>query len=80
MAERRQRERKQQDRKFQENKPREKKPQPQLERVQESEETTSEMIMHPQALRALPGVFHDLASSILKRDVQSACRSPKREP
>ena len=44
MAERRQRERKQQDRKFQENKPREKKPQPQLERVQESEETTSEMI------------------------------------
>jgi 23S rRNA (guanosine2251-2'-O)-methyltransferase len=44
MAERRQRERKQQDRKFQENKPREKKPQPQLERVQESEDTTSEMI------------------------------------
>jgi 23S rRNA (guanosine2251-2'-O)-methyltransferase len=44
MAERRQRERKQQDRKFQERKPREKKPQSQPERLQESEETTSEMI------------------------------------
>lgn len=27
------------------------------------------MIMHPQALRALPGVFHDLASSIINRFV-----------
>ena len=27
------------------------------------------MIMHPQALRALPGVFHDLASSIINRVV-----------
>ena len=44
MAERRQRERKQQDQKFQERKPREKKPQSQPERLQESDETTSEMI------------------------------------
>ena len=44
MAEKRQRERKQQDQKFQERKPREKKPQSQPERLQESDETTSEMI------------------------------------
>lgn len=44
MAEKRQRERKQQERKFQERKSRENKPKPQVEHVQESEETTSEMI------------------------------------